>query len=81
VVWSKNGRFFVSAGLEFDYHLTAKAKYVDGSSAHIWKVKLAYTKSHDYSLGLEFALMKVPLRNVKNDPIVYLFALASRFYF
>jgi hypothetical protein len=32
VVWSKNGRFFVSAGLEFDYYLTAKAKYEDGST-------------------------------------------------
>ncbi len=32
VVWSKNGRFFVSAGLEFDYYLTANAVYEDGST-------------------------------------------------
>jgi hypothetical protein len=32
VVWSKNGRFFVSAGLEFDYYLTANAKHKDGST-------------------------------------------------
>jgi hypothetical protein len=76
-------KYSVPLGLIIHYNITSQPEfvYVDGSSAHIWKVKLAYTKSHDYSLGLEYALMKVPLRNVKNDPIVYLFALASRFYF
>jgi hypothetical protein len=29
VIWSKNGRFFVSAGLEFDYYLKARAIYPD----------------------------------------------------
>ncbi|MEE9462325.1 MAG: porin family protein [Bacteroidales bacterium] len=31
VIWSENGRFFVSAGLQFDYYVDAKAVYPDHS--------------------------------------------------
>ena len=76
-------KYSVPLGLIVHYNITSQPEFVivDGKSAHILKVKLAYTKASDFSLGLEYAIMKVPLRNVKNDPIVYSFALASRFYF
>ena len=76
-------KYSVPVGLIVHYNITSQPEFVivDGKSAHILKVKLAYTKASDFSLGLEYAIMKVPLRNVKNDPIVYSFALASRFYF
>jgi len=76
-------KYSVPVGFIFHYNISSQPEfvYVKGKSAHIWKMKLAYTKASDFSLGLEYAIMKVPLRNVKNDPIVYTFALASRFYF
>jgi len=76
-------KYSVPVGLIVHYNITSQPEFVivEGKSAHIWKMKLAYTKASDFSLGLEYAIMKVPLRNVKNDPIVYSFALASRFYF
>ncbi len=76
-------KYSVPVGLIVHYNITSQPEFVivDGKSAHILKVKLAYTRASDFSLGLEYAIMKVPLRNVKNDPIVYTFALASRFYF
>jgi len=42
VIWSKNGRFFVSTGLQFDYHLKAKAKYEDGSTDVMSEIKQYY---------------------------------------
>ena len=76
-------KYAVPLGLIAHYNITSQPEFivVDGRPAHIWKVKLAYTKASDISLGLEYAIMKVPLRSVNNDPIVYSFALASRFYF
>ncbi len=76
-------KYSVPLGLIVHYNITSQPElvYVAGKSAHIWMVKLAYTKSSDFSLGLEYAIMKVPLQNVKNDPMVSSFALASRFYF
>lgn len=31
VIWSENGRFFVSAGVQFDYYVDARAVYPDHS--------------------------------------------------
>lgn len=76
-------KYSVPVGLMVHYNITSQPEFVivEGKSAHIWKMKLAYTRASDFSLGLEYAVMKVPLRNAQNDPIVYSFALASRFYF
>ena len=76
-------RYSVPVGLIVHYNITSQPEfvYVDGRSAHILKAKIAYTKARDFSLGLEYAIMKVPLWNTQKDPAAYTFALASRFYF
>ncbi len=76
-------RYSVPVGLIVHYNITSQPElvYVNGRAAHILKAKIAYTKARDFSLGLEYAIMKVPLSNAENDPIVYTFVLASRFYF
>ena len=76
-------RYSVPLGLIINYSITSQPEfvYVDGKYAHIWKTKIAYTKASDFSLGLEYAIMKVPLPNAKKDPAVFSFALGSRFYF
>jgi hypothetical protein len=76
-------RYSVPLGLIINYSITSQPEfvYVDGKYAHIWKTKIAYTKASDFSLGLEYAIMKVPLPNAQKDPTVFSFALGSRFYF
>jgi hypothetical protein len=39
VIWSENGRFFVSAGLQFDYYVNARAVYPDHSVDIISELK------------------------------------------
>ena len=76
-------RYSVPLGLIINYNITSQPEfvYVDGKYAHLWKTKIAYTKASDFSLGLEYSIMKVPLQNASKDPMVLSFALASRFYF
>lgn len=76
-------RYSVPLGFIAHYNITSQPEFVflEGGVAHIGKIKIAYTKSRDYSLGLEYAIMKVPLMNVEKSPFVYTYSLASRFYF
>jgi hypothetical protein len=76
-------RYNVPLGLIINYNLTSQPEfvYVTGRSAHIWKIKIAYTKASDFSLGVEYSILKMPMPNVQKDPVAYSLALASRFYF
>jgi len=54
--------------------------YVDGEQGHMIKAKIAYTKSTEFSLGVEYSYMKVPLLNQQNATVQSI-ALTMRFYF
>jgi len=55
--------------------------YVDGGRAHMIKAKLAYTRSTEFSLGVEYTYMKVPLLHLDENASVNSLSLTMRFYF
>ena len=76
-------RYSVPIGFIANYNITSKPEfvYVNVSFAHVLKAKLAYTKANDFSLGIEYSLMLVPMPKVEKSPSVYMIALSNRFYF
>jgi hypothetical protein len=55
--------------------------YVEGEQAQMIKGKIAYTKSTEFSLGVKYSYMKVPLLNQQKTATVQSIALTMRFYF
>jgi len=55
--------------------------YVKDESAHIIKSKIAYSRSTEFSFGLEYSYMKVPLLNQQKRTTFRSIALAIHFYF
>lgn len=76
-------RFSIPVGLAVASYLTSQPElvYVDKSMAKLLVFKLAYTGASDFSLGLEWSVMKSPMPNVENEPMVQMVGLSSRYYF
>jgi hypothetical protein len=54
---------------------------VDNEYADLLHVKLSYTKAADFSLGLEYRYMKMPLIFVEKRPSVQHISFVTRYYF
>jgi len=76
-------RYKVPVGLVLQYAITSMPEfvYVEGEHAQVFRSKIAYTKADDFSLGIEYSYMKVPLINQEKPPSVMTFALVARYYF
>ncbi len=55
--------------------------YADGQIGKIFLLKFAYTKSRDFSLGLEWGYMITPMPGVEKDPAAQTIGFASRYFF
>jgi hypothetical protein len=76
-------RFNIPAGLVLQYTLSDRPEIITirGSSAQIFRAKLAYTRSSDFSLGLELSFIKLPLPNQDVVPGAVTAAMAARYFF
>jgi hypothetical protein len=55
--------------------------YANGRTAKIFIFKIAYTKSTDFVLGIEWMNMITPMPEVDKDPLAQSFGLSTRYYF
>ncbi len=76
-------RYSLPVGFVLNYSTTSMPDFVfvDGKQAQIIRGKIAYTKASDFSLGIEFSFMKVPMVNMDKPPSVSSVALTARYYF
>ena len=76
-------RYSLPLGFVISSNITSMPEivYVQDSYAKILRAKIAYTKSPDFNLGIEFSYMKIPLVNQENPTSTYSLALAARYYF
>lgn len=76
-------RYSLPVGFVLNYSMTSMPDFVliDGKKARMIRGKIAYTKATDFSLGIEFSYMKVPMINMDEPPSVASFALVARYYF
>jgi len=75
-------RYSLPVGVMMYYNITSMPDfvYVDGEYGQMVKAKIAYTKSTEFSLGVEYSYMKVPLLNQQNAAVQSI-TLTMRFYF
>ncbi|MCK4749311.1 MAG: hypothetical protein KAT15_19795, partial [Bacteroidales bacterium] len=76
-------RYSVPVGFIINYAITSMPEfvYIKDQNAQMIQAKIAYTKAVDFSLGIEYNYMKVPLVNQDKPPTVQSIALAARYYF
>ena len=55
--------------------------YVENEQAQMIRAKIAYTRSKEFSFGLEYSYMKVPLLNQQENTSLQSAAITIRFYF
>ena len=76
-------RYSLPLGVVLHYTISSMPDfvYIEDKHAHMFKVKIAYTRSTEFSLGLEYSYMKVPLLSQQKNTSVQSIALSIRFYF
>jgi hypothetical protein len=76
-------RFNIPIGLVLSSVLTSQPDvvYANGRTAKIFIFKIAYTKSTDFVLGIEWMNMITPMPEVDKDPLAQSFGLSTRYYF
>ena len=76
-------KYSVPVGIIISYNITSMPEivYIKNKYSKITRIKIAYTKSSDFSLGVEFHIMKIPISNQEKPPSAYSIALTSRYYF
>lgn len=73
----------VPVGLALGYTLTTAPEVVlsDGGLSNLAVLKLGYTGSDDFELGLQYSVFNVRIQSVEEKPFVNKFMLMLKFYF
>lgn len=76
-------RYSLPLGIMMHYSISSMPDfvYIEDEHAHMIRAKIAYTRSSEYSLGVEYSYMKVPLLTQQKYTSVQSIALTIRFYF
>jgi hypothetical protein len=78
-----NERLNVPLGLVFGSTITSEPEFVnvDHRWAKIFTMKVAYTGSREFSLGLELSALQTPVNGMDKEPVTQFVGLAAKFYF
>lgn len=76
-------RYSIPVGFVLNYSITSMPDFlfIDGKQAQLIRAKIAYTRAADFSLGIEYSFMKIPMMNQDKPPSVQSIALNARYYF
>lgn len=76
-------RYSIPVGFVLNYSITSMPDFVfiEGKQAQLIRAKIAYTRAADFSLGIEYSFMKIPMINQDKSPSVQTIALTARYYF
>jgi len=76
-------RYSLPLGMMLHYSISTLPNlvYVEDGRVQITKAKLAYTRSTEFSLGVEYAYVKIPLPNLDKNTSLNSLSLTIRFYF
>ncbi len=78
-----NPRYRVPLGFALGYTLTSAPEIVfgEGGASNLATLKLGYTGSDDFELGLQYTFYDVKIRSVEDKPYVSKIVLLLRFFF
>lgn len=78
-----NKRFDVPIGLAASVMFTTQPDivYVENKIGRLFIFKIAYTAATDFSVGLEYSIIKIPLNYASEVPMIVNFAFVAQYYF
>lgn len=78
-----NEKHNVPIGLALSYNLISQPEvvYFNNEFAYVGMLKIAYTGSTDFSLGLEISALSMPLEDLEKRPLVPLVAFSLLYFF
>ncbi len=76
-------KYNVPLGLVLGYNLVSQPQlvYVNKGTAQITSLKIAYTGTRDFLIGIEASMMNIPLENVEQKSRFVVALLSMRYYF